>query len=44
MELWEKYHLKNIADISGMDKEKMDLLFSDKKRSEIYVELDNLNK
>ena len=37
MELWEKYHLKNISDIPETDKRKIDLLFSDKERSEIIA-------
>ena len=34
-ELWEKYHCKNISNIPAADKELIDLLFSDKERSEI---------
>ena len=44
MELWEKYHCKDVSNIEGKDKEKMDLLFSDKKRSEILEGLKELNK
>ena len=40
-ELWEKYHLKNISDIPEEDKQKIDLLFSDKERSEIITILKN---
>jgi hypothetical protein len=35
MQLWEKYHCKNISDIPAEDKELIDLLFSDKDRKEI---------
>ena len=44
MELWEKYHCKNVSNIPEIDKKKMDLLFSDKKRSEILEGLKELNK
>ena len=37
MELWEKYHLKNISDIPEADKRKINLLFSDRTRSEIIA-------
>ena len=35
MQLWEKYHLRNISNIPAEDKELVDLLFSDKDRKEI---------
>jgi len=35
MQLWEKYHCKNISNIPAEDKELIDLLFSDKDRKEI---------
>ena len=35
MELWKKYHCKDVSSIADVDKKKMDLLFSDKSRSEI---------
>lgn len=37
MQLWEKYHLKNISDIPEVDKRKIDLLFSDRTKSEIIA-------
>jgi len=43
-ELWEKYHCKDVSNIPEIDKKKMDLLFSDKKRSEILEGLKELNK
>ena len=42
MELWEKYHCKDVTNIEGLDKKKMDLLFSDKSRSEILNALKEL--
>ena len=35
MQLWEKYHCKNISNIPADDKELIDLLFSGKDRKEI---------
>lgn len=35
MQLWEKYHCKDITNIPAEDKELIDLLFSDKDRKEI---------
>ena len=43
-ELWEKYHCKDVSNIPEIDRKKMDLLFSDKKRSEILEGLKELNK
>lgn len=42
MELWEKYHCKDVSNIEGIDKKKMDILFSDMKRSEIIDALKEL--
>ena len=44
MELWEKYHCKDVSNIPEIDKKKMDLLFSDMKRYEISEGLRELNK
>ena len=35
MQLWEKYHCKDISNIPADDKELLDLLFSDRDRKEI---------
>lgn len=35
MQLWEKYHCKDITNIPAEDRELIDLLFSDKDRKEI---------
>ena len=42
MELWEKYHCKDVSNIDPLDKEKMDILFSDMSRTEILEELKKL--
>lgn len=39
MELWKKYHGKDVSSIADTDKKKMDILFSDKSRAEILEEL-----
>lgn len=44
MELWEKYHCKDVSNIPDIDRQKMDLLFSDKERSEIIEGLKGLYK
>ena len=42
MELWEKYHCKDVSNIDSLDKKKMDILFSDLSRAEILEELKRL--
>ena len=42
MELWEKYHCKDVSNIDPLDKKKMDILFSDLSRTEILEELKKL--
>lgn len=44
MQLWKKYHLHNISDISAEDKELIDLLFSNKDREEIVEILKSRNR
>ena len=43
-ELWEKYHCKDVSNIPDIDRQKMDLLFSDKERSEIVEALKEFYK
>lgn len=43
MELWKKYHCKNMSNIDFFDKKRMDILFSDMKRSEMIEELKKVN-
>ena len=42
MELWEKYHCKDVSDIDSLDKKRMDILFSDLSRAKILEELKKL--
>lgn len=41
-DLWLKYHRKDVTNIEGIDKKKMDILFSDMERSEILNALKEL--
>ena len=41
-ELWERYHLKDVTAIPEIDKNRMDILFSDLERSEIIAKLKEL--
>lgn len=43
MYLWEKYHCKDVSNIDSLDKKRMDILFSDMKRSEMIDALKELN-
>ena len=43
MDLWLKYHCKDVTNIEGTDKKKMDILFSDMERSEMIKALKALN-
>ena len=39
LDLWKKYHCKDVSAIPEIDRQKMEILFSDKTRAEIIKEL-----